>query len=298
MNKRLRILPILLLLLIAGCIVHNAAWAVSAPMANGVQSAQQPGPDDDAAEGSELTEEELMALEDQMEEYMIELGRIATNIDGANRSKVNNLSAMLLGLSMRFDAFMQLEQENMVGNELLMQLMAQYKVDFKAVTDSLEMQKKRVDARSDMVLCEKMFARYVARYDTLLKRATEYSLVKQTESQLEKVKAVEQMLFKDVEKHYQMAQEALAANPGLRGRMSGLEGQYADIQEKSTKIQAAEFKPFMARIQDYLKNCAYFAIILMFFVMLQSKMSAIKAAKQQAKKLKDMISSNDDYPTI
>lgn len=301
MNRHLYILPAFLMLLFTGFISESVSGAVCSVAATYAAAGREPvaqeGVDDDG-EGAELSEEELTALEDQMEGYMIELGRIATNIDGANKAKIDNLSAMLLGLGTRYDAFMQMEQENMVSNELLMQLMAQYKVDFQAVSDSLAEQKKRINARSDMHMCEKLFAKYVVQYDTLLKRATEYSLIKQTASQLDKVKATEAMLFKDVEKHYQAAQAAVDVCPDLRKRITALENQYADIREKSAKIQAAEFKPFMARIQDYLKNCAYFAIIMMFLVMLQSKLSALKAARKQAQKMKDMLHNNEDYPTI
>lgn len=276
--------------------MNNAGRAMYAVAAEAQADPPQEGAEEE--EGGELTEEEIAELEDQMENYMIELGRIANSIYGANASSLNNLSAMLLGLSTRYDAFMQIEQQSMASSEVLMQLMAQYKVDFQAVSDSLDAQKARVKARSDFKRCERLMVQYSIRYDSLLSQATKLSLIPQTKEQLAKVKAAEQVLSQTVEQQYALAKNAVELNPDLRKRMPVLEQKYIEIKDKSTQIQAAEYKSFMARMKDYLENCAYFAIIMMFFVMLQSKLSAVKAAKAQAKKVKDMLHNNNDYPTI
>lgn len=299
MSKRLYTLPLLI-----ACAI--TVWAVGAmsgmPNAGQAMYAVTQAPADPPAEEeeetSELSEEEIAALEDQMENYMMELGRIANGIYGANTSSLNNLSAMLLGLSTRYDAFMQVQQQAMASNEVLMQLMAQYKVDYQAVSDSLDAQKMRVKARTDFMKCERLLARYTVRYDSLKSQATRFSLIPQTKEQLSKVKATEQVLWQTIEQQYALAKTAVDLNPDLRKRMLPLEQRYIALKEISTQIQAAEYKSFMEKFQDYLKNFAYFAIIMMFFVMLQSKLSAVKAAKASAKKMKDMLDSKNDYPSI
>lgn len=299
--RRLYISSLLLLLMLQfpTIAMHQAsAHAMSGAGALAVLQVEEEEEEEEKEADAGLSEEAINALTEQMEAYMVELGHIASSIDGANKMRVNNLSATLLALTTRYDAFLQREQGNMAGSDELMLMMAQYKVDLQAVTDSLSAQKKRVEARADMDRCEQLFQQYILRYDTLLTRATEYSLVKQTAPLLDKVKATEQMLHQDVEKYYQTAQAAAALNADLAQRMAALEHQYTDILDKSAKIQGAVYKPFIVRIQDYLKSFAYFAIIVMFFVMLQSKIAAIKSASKQAKKMKQMFDNENDYPTI
>ena len=52
------------------------------------------------------------------------------------------------------------------------------------------------------------------------------------------------------------------------------------------------------RIKDYLIGLAAVAILLMFFNLLNAKIKTLKAARDQAKKMKDMMEGQHNYPTI
>jgi hypothetical protein len=58
------------------------------------------------------------------------------------------------------------------------------------------------------------------------------------------------------------------------------------------------YKPFIQRIKDYLLGFAAVAILLLFFNLMSSKMKTIKQAREQAKKMKDMMAGHHNYPTI
>ena len=67
----------------------------------------------------------------------------------------------------------------------------------------------------------------------------------------------------------------------------------------SEKIQALEYKPLLERIKDYLYSLAAVAMILLFLNMVQAKIKALKQARENAKKLREMMNNEEsDYPTI
>ena len=69
----------------------------------------------------------------------------------------------------------------------------------------------------------------------------------------------------------------------------------------SKKIQETAYKPFIQRIKDYLIGFACVAILLLFVNMITTKLKALKVAREQAKKYKEMMQQNGNpggYPTI
>ena len=80
--------------------------------------------------------------------------------------------------------------------------------------------------------------------------------------------------------------------------MEAIDNKYFQLQSVSAKIQTIEYKPFIQRIKDYLIGLAAVAILLMFFNLLNAKIKTLKAARDQAKKMKDMMDGQHNYPTI
>ena len=72
-----------------------------------------------------------------------------------------------------------------------------------------------------------------------------------------------------------------------------------EIKEFSEKIKAAEYKPFLQRIKDYLYSFAAVAMLLMFANMVQSKIQAIKQMRKSAKEYKELLKKNEEeIPSI
>ena len=80
--------------------------------------------------------------------------------------------------------------------------------------------------------------------------------------------------------------------------MKGIEKKFIEMQSVSAKIQEMAYKPFIQRIKDYLLGLAAVAILLMFVNLLSQKMKSLKAARDQAKKMKETMMGQHDYPTI
>jgi hypothetical protein len=59
-----------------------------------------------------------------------------------------------------------------------------------------------------------------------------------------------------------------------------------------------EYKPFIQRIKDYLLGLAAVAILMMFVNLLSQKLKQLKAAREQAKKMKESMMGQKEYPTI
>ena len=113
-----------------------------------------------------------------------------------------------------------------------------------------------------------------------------------------KAKAEEQALFTDIQTYFDQAKGASEAFPGLKIRMKAMEKKFFELQSVSTKIQEMVYKPFIQRIKDYLLGLAAVAILLMFLNLLSAKIKTLKQAREQAKKMKEMMDGQHNYPTI
>ena len=80
--------------------------------------------------------------------------------------------------------------------------------------------------------------------------------------------------------------------------MKGMEKKFVELQSVSAKIQEMEYKPFIQRIKDYLLGLAAVAILMMFVNLLSQKLKQLKAAREQAKKMKESMMGQKEYPTI
>jgi hypothetical protein len=58
------------------------------------------------------------------------------------------------------------------------------------------------------------------------------------------------------------------------------------------------YKPFIQRVKDYLMGFAAVAILLMFINLAAARIKSFKQARAQAKKLRDSLNGQRDYPTI
>ncbi len=213
-------------------------------------------------------------------------------------NRVKSLSLAVNSFSSRWDAYSQAQQVYIADNDSLLNELARIQQMQQMVTDTLASRQQQYDQLSAFSKAEKLIWGQDEVYRKLYKQAMQYSISPKLAAKLEKVKAEDQAILADIDTNYGQAKTAAESFPGLQMRMEAVENKYFQLQSVSAKIQAMEYKPFIQRIKDYLIGLAAVAILLMFFNLLNAKIKTLKAASEQAKKMKDMMNGQHNYPTI
>ena len=213
-------------------------------------------------------------------------------------NRVKSLSLAVNSFSSRWDAYSQAQQVYIADNDSLLNELARIQQMQQMVTDTLASRQQQYDQLSAFSKAEKLIWGQDEVYRKLYKQAMQYSISPKLAAKLEKVKAEDQAILADIDTNYGQAKTAAESFPGLQMRMEAVENKYFQLQSVSAKIQAMEYKPFIQRIKDYLIGLAAVAILLLFFNLLSAKIKTLKAASEQAKKMKDMMNGQHNYPTI
>ena len=287
----------LLIAMLMLSVLPSAVWAQDVEMS--------------AEEEIDSTYADINARMMQFQEELIQLGalsRFRIDIDmempltepllNVVDKRLKSLSIAVNSFASRWEAYSQAQQIYIAENDSLLNKLAQIQQMQQMVTDTLASRQQLFEHLSDFAKAEVFIWGQDKKYQRLYKLAMEYSLSPKLAAKLEKVKAEEQALFADVEKHFGKAKEAVELFAGLQLRMKGVEEKYYQLQTVSAKIQEMEYKPFIQRIKDYLMGLAAVAIILMFVNMVRSKLKALKAAREQAQKMSEMLNGDHKYPTI
>lgn len=212
--------------------------------------------------------------------------------------RLRAISRAVNSFSSRWDAYSQAQQVYIADNDSLLNKLAEIQQMQQMVTDTLASRQQQFEKLSAFSKAETFIWRQDKIYRKLYKQAVQFSLSPKLAAKLEKVKAEEQAIFADIETNYSQAKTAVESFPGLNLRMEAIDNKYFQLQSVSAKIQTIEYKPFIQRIKDYLIGLAAVAILLMFFNLLNAKIKTLKAARDQAKKMKDMMEGQHNYPTI
>lgn len=202
-------------------------------------------------------------------------------------------------IDVKWNLFYQANQQEIAQDEELMEVVAGLQEMKQALADSLSAKRQSMGALKDFMEADAFIIGKISIYKSLSRKAFELSLINKLKPQLEKLKAKEQLLFSEVQTHYDKAKAATAVIPGLTGRMRVVEEQFINIKSTSEKIQAMEYKPFVQRIKDYLLGLAAVAIIIMFMNAAFSRFKAWKQMRDNMKKYSDMMNGQgNNYPTI
>lgn len=270
------------------------------------------------AQGDVLTEEELDSTYADINEHMqlfqeelIQLNALSKfrmDIDmempltepllDVVSERLKALTSALNSFSTRWSTYSSAQQVYIADNDSLLNRVAVIQQMQQAVTDTLASRQQQRDNLVAFSTAEKFIWGQDKAYRALYKQAVTYSMSPKLAAKLEKVKAEEQTLTADVEKYYGQAKEAATAFPGLELRMKAMENKVFELQTVSAKIQEMAYKPFIQRIKDYLMGLACVAILLMGVNLLKSKLKVLKQTREQAKKMKEMMNGQHNYPTI
>ena len=217
---------------------------------------------------------------------------------GVISSRLKKLTFVVNSFTSRWDAYAQAQQVYIADNDSLLNKMSEIQQMRQMLADTLAAKQQQYDQLAAFAKAEAVIYSKDKTYRKLYQQAVEYSLSPKLAAKLEKVKAEEQAVFADIETSYGQAKTAAETFPGLQLRMQGIGDKYFQLQSVSAKIQEMAYKPFIQRIKDYLFGLAAVAILLLFFNMLNSKIKAMKAMHEQAKKMKQMMNGQHNYPTI
>ena len=252
-------------------------------------------------------EERMLLFEEELNQ-LYALSRFQMNIDlempltsqllEAVSGRLSSLSQSLNSFTTRWNTYSQAQQVYIADNDSLLNMSAQIQQMQQTVNDTLTSRQQQFDQLSAFSKAEQFIWGQDKKYRTLYKQAQQYSLSPKLASQLEKVKAEESNIFSQAQEYYSQAQQASEAFPGLEVRMKGMETKFVELQSVSAKIQEMEYKPFIQRIKDYLLGLAAVAILMMFVNLLSQKLKQLKAAREQAKKMKESMMGQKEYPTI
>ncbi len=241
---------------------------------------------------------DTLHIKERIDEFIGEASDLA-NSPMDNMDEINVANKKLNALNAKWNVYYQAKQGNIADNDSLMEVATKFQQIAQEMKDTLAASKKHLQLIDDFNKADKFIASQVSIYQQLCKQAEELSLTSVTASKLEALKAKEQLMTADIEKNFEAAKNAAAQNSSLKNRLNQINNNYVKIKEFSEKIKAAEYKPFFARIKDYLFGIAAVTIVLMFANMMQTKIQAAKQAKEAAKKMEKYRQMNDDeYPTI
>ena len=226
-------------------------------------------------------------------------GKINLPMANAMAEKVKTAEKALKSLDFKWNTYYQSIQMEVADNEELMNEANTVQQIKQSVSDTLTAIHAKVELLQAFCKAEDFLPTQEKTYKELSEKATALSMTAQLGPQLEKLKSQEQLTFTPIQQQYDKAKEAVQAMPGLKKRMEAVDQAYIALKAQSDKIQKAEYKPWIERIKDYLMGFAAVAILLMFANMVSSKIQAIKQARENMKKMKDMMNGgNKFYPTI
>lgn len=205
----------------------------------------------------------------------------------------------LSALNNKWNVYYTAKQAAIGDNEGLTDLASEYQQLCQDISDSLDADKTRMETAAGFVRAARFIDAQGPAYAQYVKQALALSATEALAPRLEELKAKEQVAFADIEKNYETAKAAAAADPSLAKQMAKVTDSYIALKSQSEKVQEAAYKPLFDRIKDYLFGLAAVTIILMFANMAQAKYKSYKEMKKNAKKLEQMRRQNDnEYPSI
>ena len=264
----------------------------------------------DVAELKAEIELRLSQFSDELNQMLV-VGQMNFSVDGSvgvSQSVVNAMAERLKSLNQSYNAldvkwntYYQAQQMDIANDEELMNKVAGLEALKQTVKDTLDSKTLSVESIIKFADADKFIISQVAVYKNLYQKAYKLSLLKKLAPQLEKVKAKEQLVFTELQTHYDQAKASCEVVPVLSKRMTVLDEQYVVMKSVSEKVQALEYKPFIQRVKDYVLGFAAVAIILMFFNMSMAKFKAYRDKVNNLGKYKKMLDNQGkgtNYPTI
>lgn len=261
--------------------------------------AEEPSSQSNPGQEQLVDEMQRLEIESRMLSFYDQMHALSTDISHSAPDKLTEANQQVTTIDTKWNAYYQARQSVIADDDSLLQIVANYQLVKQTVLDSIAAKQHYFDAQKSFAEAEAFCLAQDSIYQVLNKKAVEYSLVKSAAPQLEQLKGEEQSLFAEVQQQYETAKNLSQEFPVFQPRFQQIEEKYIELKNRSEKIQALEYKPWIERVKDYLYSLAAVAMILMFINMVQAKIKTLKQARENAKKLREALhKEEDDYPTI
>lgn len=261
--------------------------------------AEEPSSQSNPGQEQLVDEMQRLEIESRMLSFYDQMHALSTDISHSAPDKLTEANQQVTTIDTKWNAYYQARQSVIADDDSLLQFVANYQLVKQTVLDSIAAKQHYFDAQKSFAEAEAFCLAQDSIYQALNKKAVEYSLVKSAAPQLEQLKGEEQSLFAEVQQQYETAKNLSQEFPVFQPRFQQIEEKYIELKNRSEKIQALEYKPWIERVKDYLYSLAAVAMILMFINMVQAKIKTLKQARENAKKLREALhKEEDDYPTI
>lgn len=261
--------------------------------------AEEPSSQSNPGQEQLVDEMQRLEIESRMLSFYDQMHALSTDISHSAPDKLTEANQQVTTIDTKWNAYYQARQSVIADDDSLLQIVADYQLVKQTVLDSIAAKQHYFDAQKSFAEAEAFCLAQDSTYQALNKKAVEYSLVKSAAPQLEQLKGEEQSLFAEVQQQYETAKNLSQEFPVFQPRFQQIEEKYIELKNRSEKIQALEYKPWIERVKDYLYSLAAVAMILMFINMVQAKIKTLKQARENAKKLREALhKEEDDYPTI
>mgnify|MGYP001721647075 CR=1 FL=1 len=261
--------------------------------------AEEPSSQSNPGQEQLVDEMQRLEIESRMLSFYDQMHALSTDISHSAPDKLTEANQQVTTIDTKWNAYYQARQSVIADDDSLLQIVANYQLVKQTVLDSIAAKQHYFDAQKSFAEAEAFCLAQDSIYQALNKKAVEYSLVKSAAPQLEQLKGEEQSLFAEVQQQYETAKNLSQEFPVFQPRFQQIEEKYIELKNRSEKIQALEYKPWIERVKDYLYSLAAVAMILMFINMVQAKIKTLKQARENAKKLREALhKEEDDYPTI
>lgn len=261
--------------------------------------AEEPSSQSNPGQEQLVDEMQRLEIESRMLSFYDQMHALSTDISYSAPDKLTEANQQVTTIDTKWNAYYQARQSVIADDDSLLQIVANYQLVKQTVLDSIAAKQHYFDAQKSFAEAEAFCLAQDSIYQALNKKAVEYSLVKSAAPQLEQLKGEEQSLFAEVQQQYETAKNLSQEFPVFQPRFQQIEEKYIELKNRSEKIQALEYKPWIERVKDYLYSLAAVAMILMFINMVQAKIKTLKQARENAKKLREALhKEEDDYPTI
>lgn len=241
-----------------------------------------------------------LAVEARLAQFNADMEELGSYVGTASSAGIVDLKRNFNSLDVRWNTYCSAQQGYIADKEVLLAIVAQYQQTRQMVSDSIDHCSKRLNAEKLFGEVQAFMLSELPEYDALLRKCLKFSATDKTAPQLERLQASEQLLFNEITTKYLSAKEAVTLNSSLKNKEQALDELYLDLSTKSAEVQAAQYKPFIERIKDYLLGIAAVALVLMFVSMIQNKIVATKQMKESLKKLKEQYikDGQDEIPSI
>lgn len=241
----------------------------------------------------------LLEIENRMLYFYDQLQEISSLIPEYAPEDLDKAEVRVSVVDAKWDVYYQSMRDAIANDDSLLQIVANYQVAKQSALDSIAYRKHFFEARASFDEAEAFLLAQDSVYAHLYDTALGYSLVKSLGAELERVKGKEQLLAEEARGYYESAKDIAQEFDELSPRFSRMEEVYIGLRNTSENIQALEYKSWIQRVKDYLYSFAAVALILMFLNMLQAKWKAFKQARENARKLAQMMNRDEnEYPTI